>query len=80
MSIDLEKAYDRISWDFVRDTLHDVGFDETWIINLMTCIETPKMVVNWNGEKLEAFTPSCGIRQWDSISPYIFVLYIERLS
>jgi len=25
VEIDFEKAYDRLNWDFVGDTLHDVG-------------------------------------------------------
>lgn len=26
MRIDLEKAYDRLNWDFIRHTLVDIGF------------------------------------------------------
>lgn len=37
------------------------------------------MKLLWNGEALDEFTPSKGIRQGDSISPYLFVLCIERL-
>lgn len=29
LKIDLEKAYDRFSWSFIRDTLIDVGMGET---------------------------------------------------
>ena len=25
VEIDFQKAYDRLNWDFVGDTLHDVG-------------------------------------------------------
>lgn len=57
IKIELEKAYDRLSWDFIRDTLFEAGFDDLWIRNLMTCIETPKMSILWNSEKLPWFSP-----------------------
>lgn len=37
------------------------------------------MRVLWNGEALEEFSPSRGVRQGDPISPYLFVLCIEKL-
>ncbi|KAF7830019.1 reverse transcriptase [Senna tora] len=37
-------------------------------------------VVLWNGDKTNGFRPSRGIRQGDPISPYIFVLCMERLA
>lgn len=80
IKVDLEKAYDRLSWDFIRDTLAEVGFDNVWIRNLMMCIESPIMSILFNGKKLPCFFSERGIRQGDSISPYIFVLCIERLS
>nr|KYP62280.1 hypothetical protein KK1_016807 [Cajanus cajan] len=37
------------------------------------------MQVIWNGEALQSFKPSRGIRQGDPLSMYIFVLCMERL-
>lgn len=79
LKIDLEKAYDRLSWDFIRDTLKEAGFNDDWIRNIMACITTTRLGILWNGEQLDWIVPSRGIRQGDALSPYIFVLCIERL-
>ncbi|XP_025630405.1 uncharacterized protein [Arachis hypogaea] len=77
---DLEKAYDRIKWSFIKDTLMDIGL-LTHIINLiLSCISAAKMRILWNGEELGEFSPTRGIWQGDPISPYIFVLCIKFLS
>lgn len=38
------------------------------------------MQILWNGEPLPAFAPSRGIRQGDPLSPYLYVICMERLA
>ncbi|XP_019172513.1 PREDICTED: uncharacterized protein LOC109167899 [Ipomoea nil] len=78
--IGFEKAYDRLSWDFIRDTLEDIGFNHIWIRNILNYISSPRFSVAWNVEHSNWFTPGRGIRQGDPISPLLFVLYDVVLS
>lgn len=66
--------------DFVRDTLMDVGLPDKMIQIIMTCITSASKRLLWNGVETDDFRPSRGIRQGDPISPYIFVLCMERLA
>ena len=45
IKVDMEKAYDRISWVFILETLQYLGLPEEWIRNVMSCIETPVMSI-----------------------------------
>lgn len=80
LKIDLEKAYDRLSWSFIQETIQLIGLEERWVNIIMTCITTPRLAVLWNGAQLDWIKPERGIRQGDPMSPYMFVLCIERLS
>lgn len=79
LKLDLEKAYDRIWWDFLEDSLRAAGFSEKWVVWVMQCVSGPSLSLLWNGEKTESFQPLRGLRQGDPLSPYLFVVCMERL-
>lgn len=80
LKIDLEKAYDKISWKFLLDTLIFFNLNPSWTALIMDCVSSVSTSILWNGEALENFTPGRGLRQGDPLSPYLFVLCMERLS
>lgn len=46
----------------------------------MSCVTFVKIAILWNWETLDEFTPGRGLRQGDPLSPYLFVVCMERLS
>ncbi|CAL1400518.1 unnamed protein product [Linum trigynum] len=80
IKIDLEKAYDRLRWEFIQDSLKEVGLPSSWISRIMFCVQHNRIQINWNGQLTDAFTPTRGFRQGDPLSPYLFVICMERLS
>ncbi|KAL2924062.1 hypothetical protein RDABS01_015553, partial [Bienertia sinuspersici] len=80
LKVDLEKAYDRLEWDFIRECLRSHEFDPKSIELIMSCITTTETSVLINGEPTQSFHPTRGIRQGDPLSPYIFILCMEALT
>jgi len=75
-----KKAYERVDWDFLHLTLKDFGFPPPTIKLIMKCTMSTTLSLKWNGKKLDNFAPSRGLRQGDPMSPYLFVLCMEKLS
>ena len=78
INIDMEKAYDWLEWSFIRDTILLYEFPEPLISLIMSCVSSSFISILFNGEALEPFLPSRGIRQGDPLTPYFFYLYVWR--
>jgi hypothetical protein len=62
IKIDLEKAYDRLNWNFIEKCLEDCKFPPKLIQVIHHCISSPSYKIMWNGEKTDSFNPTRGIR------------------
>lgn len=71
IKIDLEKAFDRMEWSFIKVNLEHFLFPPPLIKIIMACISSSSISILLNGGMLEPFRPSRGLRQGDPLSPYI---------
>lgn len=80
VNLDMNKAYDRVRWDFLFKVLSDFGFSPFWIHIIRLCVSTVSYQVLVNGEPTSSFHLCCRPRQGDHLSPYLFVSCMEVFS
>ena len=80
ISIDAEKAFDRIQHPFMTKTLQKVGIEGTYLNIMKAIYDKPTANIIFNGEKLKPFQLRTGIRQGGPLSPLLFNIVLEVLA
>ena len=80
ISIDAEKAFDKIQHPFMIKTLQKAGIEGTYLKIIKAIYDKPTANIIFNGEKLKAFPLKSGTRQGCSLSPLLFNIVLEVLA
>uniref|UniRef100_A0A8C6M2I9 Reverse transcriptase domain-containing protein n=1 Tax=Nothobranchius furzeri TaxID=105023 RepID=A0A8C6M2I9_NOTFU len=80
LSLDAEKAFDRVNWKFLFATLHKFGFGNFFINMLQTLYSSPTACVRTNDQISASFCLQRGTRQGCPLSPSLFAIFIETLA
>ena len=79
ISIDAEKALDKIQYPFMIKTLHKMGIEGTYINIVKAIYDKPTANIILSGEKL-IFPVRSGTRQGCPLSPLLFNIVLEVLA
>lgn len=80
LKIDISKAFDSVQWSFLINILKAIQIPDIFIHWIELCIGTASFSVQVNGELSGFFRSERGLRQGCSLSPYLFVIYMNVLS
>ena len=80
ISIDEEKAFDKIQHPFMIKTLQKVGIEWTYLKIIKAIYEKHTANIVLNGEKLKTFPLRSGTRQGCPLSPLLFNIVLEVLA
>ena len=79
ISIDAEKAFDKIQHPFVIKIIQKAGIEGTYLNIIKVIYDKPTANNILNGKKLKAFPLKSGARQGCPLSPLLFNIVLEVL-
>lgn len=80
IKLDLAKAYDKLEWSFIMESLALLNFSSHISDVINACLASSSFSINWQGRQTKKFFPTHDLRQGDPMSPLLFVIALERLS
>ena len=79
ISIEAEKAFDKIQHLFIIKPLQKAGIEGTYLNIIKATYNKPTASIIRSGEKLKAFPLKSGIRHGCPLSPLLFKIILEVL-
>ena len=80
ISIDAEKAFDKIQHPFIINTLQKAGIEGTYLNIIKAIYNKPTANIILKCEKLKAFPLKSSTRQGCPVSPLLFDIVLEVLA
>ena len=80
ISLDQEKAFDRVDRSFLMNLLQHFGFGPSFCKWISTLYHGANMQIMVNGWLSQKFELQRGVRQGDSLSPMLYILCVELLA
>ena len=83
IALDMEKAFDRCSWDYLRNAFRSAGFGPGFCNMIDTIYNDgapPMRTVRTNGVRSDPFPIYSGVPQGDTFAPLAFLMVAESLT
>ena len=78
--IDFEKAYDKVKWDFLQQTLRIKGFSDVWCKWIEAFTKGGNVGIKVNDQIASYFQTKKGLQQGDPLSPILFNIVVDMLA